>query len=290
VNRINTLCASALLLLSPVLHAQERVLPVRGERFDVDIYGTIYVLDSESCMLRVHDAQGKLLRELGGQGWGNEQFDQPRGLWARNGLNIFVADYGNHRIQRYDRTISYVATLYTRDSDVPALRFGYPTDVSVSRQGDLFLCDGENVRILKVNQLNKVDRSFGGPGAGKGTLSSPTMIEVGPKDFVYVLDGDRVVVFDSFGNYLLELGPDLVLEPRAIFADEQRVLVLDRTGLLSLDEGGRVLGRTPLVELPAYGRQLRDIGLFGGALYILADDGLHIAPSGRYLDKENKSP
>ena len=203
----------ALLLFPLAMQAQERVLSVRGDRFDVDIYGVIYVLDSQSSLLRVFDAAGKLGREVGGQGWNNEQFDQPQGIWARNGLNIFVADYGNHRIQRYDRTISYVATLYSRDEDNPAIRFGYPTDVSVSRQGDLFLCDGENVRILKVNQADQVDRSFGGPGAGKGALSAPTMVEVGPGDFVYVLDEERIVVFDSFGNYVREIGAES--HPRA---------------------------------------------------------------------------
>jgi len=282
--------AILLLLAVPMLSAQERIIPVRGERCDVDIYGTIYVLDSELSMLRVLDAHGKPLRDVGGQGWGNEQFDQPRGLWARNGLNIYVADYGNHRIQRYDRTISYVATLFTRDSDYPAVRFGYPTDVSVSRQGDLFLCDGENVRILKVNQLNQVDRSFGGPGAGKGTLSAPRMIEVGPRDLVYVLDEERIVVFDNFGNYVRELGADHIREPRAIFGDERGVLVLERSAIVRFDEDGRVTGQVSLKELPSYGREFRDIGLFNDEIYLLADDGLHILPAGSYLDKEPKSP
>jgi hypothetical protein len=283
-------CACVLLMVAPVLSAQERVIPVRGERCDVDIYGTIYVLDSELSMLRVLDAHGTALRGAGGQGWGNEQFDQPSGLWARNGLNIYVADYGNHRIQRFDRTISYVATLSTRTSDDPAVRFGYPTDVSVSRQGDLFLCDGENVRILKVNQLNQVDRSFGGPGAGKGTLSAPRMIEVGPRDFVYVLDEERIVVLDNFGNYVRELGAEYLREPRAIFGDERVLLVLERSAILRFDEAGRVTGQVSLKELPTYGRELRDIGLFNGEIYLLAEDGLHILPAGPYLDKEPKSP
>jgi len=281
----------ALLLTVSAGHSQERVLPLRGDRFDVDIYGSIYVLDSESSILRVFDARGELLREVGGQGWSNEQFDQPHGIWARNGLNIFVADYGNHRIQRYDRTISYVATLSTREVDDPAIRFGYPTDVSVSRQGDLFLCDGENVRVLKVNQLNQVDdRSFGGPGAGQGTLSAPAMIEVGPGDYVYVLDEDRIVVFDTFGNYIREIGSEVASGPRALFADERCILVLDRSGLLRFDESGQLTGRGSLSTMPVFGRDLRDIGLYGGELYLLADDGLHVFPASPYLDKETKSP
>jgi len=281
----------ALLLMVSAGQAQERTLPLRGDRFEVDIYGSIYVLDTESSMLRVFDARGELLREVGGQGWSNEQFDQPHGVWARNGLNIFVADYGNHRIQRYDRTISYVATLSTREAGDPAIRFGYPTDVSVSRQGDLFLCDGENVRVLKVNQLDEVDdRSFGGPGAGRGTLSAPAMIEVGPGDYVYVLDEDRVVVFDTFGNYIREVGSELVGKPRALFADERCILVLDRSGVLRFDESGRLTGRGSLKDMPAFGRELRDIGLYAGELYLLADDGLHVFPAAPYLDKETKSP
>src|SRR5437867_9667221 len=115
-----------------------------GERIDIDIYGNIYILSADRNTLKVLSKDRTLKREIGGSGWENDQFDRPTGVWARNGIDVFVADYGNHRIQRFDRNLNYVSTLYTRDNPNPEERFGYPTDVAVSRLGDLFICDTEN--------------------------------------------------------------------------------------------------------------------------------------------------
>ena len=144
---------------------QEQQTTSRGQ-LDVDIYGNIYILNTDRNTLKLFAKDRSLKREVGGSGWENDQFDRPSGLWARNGIDVFVADYGNHRIQRFDRHLSYVSTLYARENPDPDERFGYPTDVAVSRLGDLFICDSENSRIVKVNRFTQVERTFGGFSAG----------------------------------------------------------------------------------------------------------------------------
>jgi DNA-binding beta-propeller fold protein YncE len=278
--------------LSP-LTAQQETLPYGGHGLDVDIYGNVYVLNTEKNTIFMIDSRGHLVRELGGAGWGNEQFDHPSGIWARNGMNVFVADYGNHRIQRYDRTLSYVSTFTTRAEDDPRTRFGFPTDVSVSRLGDLFLCDTENVRILKVNRFTHVERIFGGFGGGEGRLQEPTQLEVGPNDHVYVLDEDRVVVFDAFGNYLSELGSGLLESPSSLFADERSVVVLSGGMLHCFDSSERLLLRVALEDmLDLAGEEVRAVSFGGGNLYLLVSDGVHVLgdPRAEKLDKEGKSP
>ena len=118
-------------------------------------------------------------------------------------------------------------------------RFGYPVDVALSRMGDLYICDGENSRILKVNGLNMVEKEFGGFGGGKGRLQKPTGVEIGPKDFLYILDGGRVVVFDSFGNYVRELCEGLFRNPVSVFADDNSIAVLDDDTLYCFDRNER---------------------------------------------------
>jgi DNA-binding beta-propeller fold protein YncE len=208
-------------------------------------------------------------------------------------MNVFVADYGNHRIQRFDRTLSYVSTFATRDEDDPRTRFGFPTDVSVSRLGDLFLCDTENVRVLKVNRFTHVERIFGGFGGGAGRLQDPSQLEVGPNDHVYVLDEDRVVVFDAFGNYLSELGSGLFDSPRSLFADERGVVVLSGGTLFCFDSTERLLLRVGIKEmLDVAGEEVRAVSFGGGHLYLLVSDGVRVLddPRAEKLDKEGKSP
>jgi len=255
---------------------------IRGTAISVDIHGNIFVLDSESSTLRMYSQDRKLLHEVGGQGWENDQFDRPAGLWARNGIDVFVADRGNHRIQRFDRNLVHVSSLNTRDNSNPDERFGYPSDVALSRFGDLYVCDGENARIVKVNRLNGASLAFGGFGAGQGRLLRPTGVQVGPEDNVYVLDPPRVVVFDNFGNYVGELSPGAFREPSALFADETCVAVLDSSGIYFFDADNRP-GPVVRPDSPttAEAAHVRSLALSNGVLYLLSDSGLHTAPDPR---------
>jgi len=255
--------------------ASAQSIAVQGTRIDVDLYANVYVLDGERNTLRLYDKMGAVLREVGGPGWSDAQFDHPEGLWARNGIDVFVADYGNHRIERFDRKLNFISSFSTRDSDNPDERFGYPTDVALSRHGELFICDTENGRIVKVDQTSKVERTFGDFGAGKGRLTSPRHLGIGPKDAVYVLDDHRVAVFDAFGNYLRDLVPGVFARPSAIFADQKIVAVLDSETVFFFDADERPAGVVAVrTVLPAIST-VRSFALGGGTLYVLTPEGVY---------------
>jgi len=258
---------------------------VQGTQIDVDLYGNIYALDGERNVLRLYDKKGRLIREGGGPGWLDGQFDRPGGLWAKNGIDVFVADYGNHRIERFDRKLNFVSSFSTRDSDNPDERFGYPTDVALSRQGELFICDSENGRIVKVDQTSKVERTFGDFGAGKGRLTSPRHLGLGPKDAVYVLDDHRVAVFDAFGNYLRDLVPGIFGNPSAIFADQNGVAVLDSETVFFFDADERPAGTMAIRTVLPTVSTVRSFALGGGSLYLLTPEGVFSV-----ADPRQKSP
>jgi DNA-binding beta-propeller fold protein YncE len=261
-----------------------------GRRFDVDLYGNVYLLDPVQSTLTLMSRAGDTLRTIGGAGWGNQEFDRPAGVWARNGMDVFVADYGNHRIQRFDRNLNYVSSFSTRDSDTPYERFGYPADVAFSRLGDLFIIDSENIRIMKVNSSNTVERTFGGIDAGKGRVNNPTRIDVGPNDNVYVLDGSRIVIFDAFGNYMGLLYPDLLSAPSCLVADPSGVTVADRGTVFSFDADHRAVWSMRVDSLRSLnGASINDISVSGTMLQILTNSGIvrTTVPAG--LDKEKNS-
>jgi DNA-binding beta-propeller fold protein YncE len=267
-----------LMLVSGSLNAQGVTVAVAGTDIDVDLYGTVYVLDAPSSTLRLLNTHLQSTAVTGGPGWENGRFDQPSAVWARNGLDIFVADYGNHRIQRFDRQLAFVSSLSTRDGDSPDQRFGYPTDVALSRLGELFICDGENQRVVKVNGQSQVVKAFGGFDAGRGKLEKPTRLAIGPSDYVYVLDGSRILVFDSFGNFLRELYENIWKHPSAIFADETRVLVADQGALYCFDHQERPAGKVSFSGFaPTVKGEVRSIGAQDGKLYLLDEAGLTVA-------------
>lgn len=265
-----------------------------GTRLDVDINGNIYVLDANRNLLTLSNGDFTLHKEVGGAGWENDQFDKPQGIWARNGIDVFVADYGNHRIQRFDRGLNYISTFSTRESAIPDERFGYPRDVAVSRLGDLFICDGENARVVKVNRFSKVERSFGGFDAGAGRLLRPSELEVGPKDRVYVLDKARVMVFDNFGNFVHELLPGLFRAPQTLFADNDGIVILDADTLYCFDVDERPARIITLESLGvAQGVNIHSLVCSSNEMFLLTSIGLQRIPDPRPgksdLDKEEKT-
>ncbi len=256
-----------------------------GDRVDIDIYGNIYIVSTERNSLRLFTKERVQTREVGGAGWENNQFDRPSGIWARNGIDVFVADYGNHRIQRFDRNLNYISTLYTREDPDPDQRFGYPADVSLSRLGFLFICDTENSRIAKVNQFTQVERTFGGFSAGEGRLYSPSQVECGPEDRVYVVDGARLVVFDNFGNFLHVLSGVFHL-PLSLYANDERVVVVDSSNVYCFDGEERAVCSVPVETFfGVQGKEIRSIALSRDSVFALTANGLLAAPDPARLER-----
>ncbi len=173
----------------------------RGVDLDVDIEGNIYVIDASRDMVFKYSPTGDSLGSIGGFGRGEREFDRPSGLFARLGTGVWVADRNNHRVQRYDRNFEFARSIRTRDSEEERIRFGYPLDVAVSRQGLLHILDGENRRVLVLGSSGGYVRTIGDVGSGEGMLREPTVLELDDRDDVYLLDGGRVRRYDPFGAW-----------------------------------------------------------------------------------------
>lgn len=248
----------------------------RYAAISVNTQKDIYVTDiALNRILRV-DSTGTLIREVGGFGWNSEQFDRPLDIWAENALDVFVADYNNHRIQRFDRNLNFVATLVNEPSIEPRLQFGFPVSVTLSRFGEIFIAEQEHNRILQIDANGLPIRSFGDYDWGAGSLEEPVQIAISEKDEIFVADAMRkaVVKFDYYGNYLQEIRHDSLASIDAIAVGVGALFVLDR-------KQKRILVFTPSGEMaanftlsprlsPQVGSENEpDIAIAGKMLYIL---------------------
>ena len=282
-----------LALLRGVVAAQTPV-PLPATRIDVDVLGNVFALDARAGTLTLYDRGMQIVTQTGGPGWEDGRFDDPAGLWARNGLDVYVADFGNHRVQRFDRSLAFVSSLSTRDSQNPRERFGYPADVALSRLGELFICDTENSRIAKLSAQNQVETAFGDFGGGRGRLSRPTQVEIGPGETVVVLDAPRVVIFDSFGNFVSTLPEPLLTAPTCLFADQEIVALVDSNRVLCFDKSFRPVESFDVRDLLGFSpARVFSLVIAGGRWYILTEAGLSIFDDPRSasirLDKEKKT-
>ncbi|MBR4083858.1 MAG: hypothetical protein IKK33_06195 [Lachnospiraceae bacterium] len=84
----------------------------------------------------------------------------PQGLYAF-GDSLYVCDTGNNRIIELSRgesgTLSVVRYIDEFKGDLEVTTFSSPTDVAISEEGDMYIADKGNARILKLDKdLNYV--------------------------------------------------------------------------------------------------------------------------------------
>ncbi len=80
----------------------------------------------------------------------------------------------------------------------------HPSDVSVSRDGRIYVLDGVNNRVVVYSPSGRLLYQFGRGGSGKGELRQPLGLTVDSRGRVYVADSgnSRIQVFSSRGKYL----------------------------------------------------------------------------------------
>lgn len=252
------------------------------QAISVDPKGNIYLVDTGNNRILKFDGNGQFMKSVGGFGWGKEQFDMPVDICAKSGLDIFVVDYNNQRIERYDKDLNYISSFYSNESNRDNLQFGYPRGISISIHGELTLIDSENNRLLRINSFGEPEFSFGDFAEGKGKLDNPFQIEIGADDRVYVSDKatDRIVVFDHFGNYLTEIGTGILRDPAGIFFDPKNRLWVANTGkkeILVFTPQGDLLGRWKAInsEIGVFKNPI-DVVSFDNRLYILNENIIYV--------------
>jgi len=167
--------------------------------FYINSAGFIYVSDIGSDEIYKLDTLGNMEKEIGGYGWDEEAFDDPVDVFATP-LNVYVSDKNNHRIQRFDKDLNFISQLSARENAPLNEQFGYPLGCVTSSQGDLFILDSENKRIIKFDLFGNFIQNFGGYEAGEYMLNSPERLAISGNNNIYVLDGDDIKIFDQFGN------------------------------------------------------------------------------------------
>jgi DNA-binding beta-propeller fold protein YncE len=113
--------------------------------------------------------------------------------------------------------------------------FSEPSDISVSKDGYIYIVDGVNNKIKVFDQDGKFAFSFGRKGSGDGEFLYPLGIDIDDGNRVYVADSGnhRVQIFTSKGKFLSEIKipfeNDIMSDPTDISVDlkRNRIYVVD---------------------------------------------------------------
>ena len=171
----------------------------------VDEDGNIYVVDCESHRLSKFNADGKLVKTVGGKGGRTGQFDWPHGIALSKDNKLFVCDSNNNRIQVFDTNLKFIGCFGKEGSGDGEFR--YPIDLTFDPVGDVYVTDRYNHCVQVFSQSGTFLRTFGSYGSGPGDLSYPRGIHV-HYDYVYVVEfgNGRVSVFYTSGEFITLFG------------------------------------------------------------------------------------
>jgi len=172
----------------------------QASSFTISSLGFIYVTDVATNEIVKYDLQGNKLKDIGGFGWGNAQFDSPSDI-CTGPLNIYVADKNNHRIQIFDKDLNLITLFKSNSVSYNTPVFAYPVAVGISNQGDMFILDSDNRNIHKYDINGSYINSFGGIDAGELSISEPLDLHVDGNKSVFILNGQKeLLIYDTFGN------------------------------------------------------------------------------------------
>jgi DNA-binding beta-propeller fold protein YncE len=167
----------------------------------------------------------------GGNGKGDGQFDFPRGITVDSAGNIFVADTGNGRLQKFSSAGIFVSVIGTSGQG-PA-QFREPCGIAVDSSSNIYVADVGNARVQKLKPDGSFLAEWKGPEPG---FYGPRDITIGPDNSVYVVDQghSRIVKFDSNGKVLATWGSPgpndgQLFDPTSVAVDgkNERVYVAD---------------------------------------------------------------
>jgi len=138
-------------------------------------------------------------------GFGSGEFKVAHGLRADKDGNIWTTDNGFHIVRKFSPTGKVLATL--GEKGVPGgdeKHFRAPDDLVFASNGDIYVADSGNGRIVHLNKSGQFVSQFGKKGKEKGQFATAHGLGIDSKDRIYVADrgNNRVQVFANSGEFL----------------------------------------------------------------------------------------
>ena len=122
--------------------------------------------------------------KFGDQGRGDGQFSHATGIAVDGQGHIFVADYNNQRVQKFDGQGAFI-TAWTMASDLNST--GTPEGIAVDAQGRVYITDYQFGRVEVFNNDGEQLLVFGSHGLEDGQFRKPTGIAIDAQANAYIV-------------------------------------------------------------------------------------------------------
>ena len=189
-----------------------------------DSKGFLYINDRELNTFQKFSPDGRFISEFGEEGDELGKYRSPYSMAMDSNDNIYVLDRGNDRIVKVDTEGNLLGALYsfngpwiTNDDDddddnISENRddtgFASPEAMAIDKNGNFYLTDTGNDRVIKFDKNFKYVSQFGQAGKGPGQFDHPHGIGIDSKGNIYIntLNEPRIQKFTNDGKFIKEWG------------------------------------------------------------------------------------
>ena len=167
----------------------------------------------------------------GSSGGGENKFNGPSGI-AINGDEMYVTDFGNHRVKKI--RLSDRSTIGTYGSKGKYhSQFSNPCGICIDPEGKLFIADSGNNRI----QVHQSDGTFsytiiGDPQKEESVFKYPWGVAFDPQGRLHIAacGSNCIKVFTPEGTYVKSYGGNTTKNPAGIAIDEEGYIAISEHG------------------------------------------------------------
>ena len=161
-----------------------------GLAFDAD--DNVWIVNSINSRIQKFTRDGKFLGGFGQKGSGEGELDMPWGITLDDDGNIYVADWNNHRVQKFTTGGDHLLTFgsgkrtgispdggtpyshsYQAHVAVNPKDLNHPTGVAVDGEGDVYVVDWMNERVVIFDKDADAVATLRGDASGLVELCRP---------------------------------------------------------------------------------------------------------------------
>ena len=176
----------------------------------VDRNGSVFVVNQglssplHGFFVQKFTANEAFVRMWGTDGFGPGQFEAPAGAAVDQDGNLYVADRGNNRVQKFSADGRFV----TQWGSIGDGNLRRPTGIALDAAGNLYVADTANRRVQKFDGTGRFVGKWGVPvgtkyGPGEAAFYFPSRIAVDRAGRLYVDDmGRPTQIFTSDGKFV----------------------------------------------------------------------------------------